>query len=401
MSYILRILFIMLVIQSNLYSFSISGILGSIKNCFVSDKEVVKQKYVEEADDEETFDLLHAAEVGDLSCLTNLLLQKKENNIEQHHLDAALLIAVVQGHFDCIVELLKAGAQVNTSIYGTTAFMQAVESGNLEITKLLIAAGAIIDTRDKRGLTSLTIASYRGDKNLVRILLDAGADTGINLDKVSAFTIAVSRGHLDVVHEFIGAGMEVDVRGENGWTALMVAASDGHVSLVRELLTLGAAIDSQSSIGRTALSWAAIKGQVETVKALLEAGVDVNIEDNNKFTPLIWAAFNGHREIVTALIHKGARIDAQTDDGKDALTYAVLSKNEQIVRDLLLCGANPNMQNEHGITPLMYAVQLSEEIVTMLLEAGADSSIKSNKGETASDMLEARPESLKIIKNYE
>jgi len=90
--------------------------------------------------------------------------------------------------------------------------------------------------RDENGNTPLLIAAQRGDAQMVKRLLEQGAD--------------------------------VDARNDYGTTALMFASDYGHAEIIRLLLDHGASVDLKDARGHTALMFAANKGYEEIVKIL-------------------------------------------------------------------------------------------------------------------------------------
>jgi ankyrin repeat protein len=59
--------------------------------------------------------------------------------------------------------------------YGRTALMFASYLGHKEVVKLLLEAGADVNTRDKDGFTALTLASENGHKEIIELLKSYGA----------------------------------------------------------------------------------------------------------------------------------------------------------------------------------------------------------------------------------
>lgn len=86
------------------------------------------------------------------------------------------------------------------------------------------------------------------------------------------------------------------------------------------------------------------------VKALIEHGANVNAADNMGITALMVAADNGHVEVIRRLIAGGAAIDAKTTDGRTALMEAAGSLDNQVasVTVLLEAGADKTIRDKYG-----------------------------------------------------
>ena len=175
--------------------------------------------------------------------------------------------------------------------------------------------------------------------------------------------------------------------------------------------------NAQNAIGRTALSCAAIEGHADTVAALLGGGAEVDLQDEKGYVPLMFASTGGHERAVQALLDGGAFVDRATDDGFTAVMIASMHGSLAVTKLLLGAGANPNArtygifatslfnmvvrntsesnvlhvlgavaENNVGFTSLMGAATMAyNEIVTVLLRAGAITDTRDNSGWTAHD----------------
>jgi len=89
----------------------------------------------------------------------------------------ALHHAAGNGHFDCVGELIRAGANVNAQdIVGETALYKAAEKGRLECVRSLLSSGAIVDRRSNSGWTALHRVAMTNHLDCARLLIRAGAD---------------------------------------------------------------------------------------------------------------------------------------------------------------------------------------------------------------------------------
>lgn len=130
---------------------------------------------------------------------------------------------------------------------------------------------------------------------------------------------------------------------------------------------------------------AAEYGNIERMRNLLSRGVSVNVVDSNGWTPLRRAVYNLQTEAVRFLLDQGALINLQSPiTGMTALLYASDALDDQIVPLLLNAGADPNIQSISGWTPLMRASLYGDtQIVSLLLDTGADPNLQDEDGNTA------------------
>lgn len=183
------------------------------------------------------------------------------------------------------------------------------------------------------------------------------------------------------VKRFLQAGIDVDTRGENGWTALMRAAGSGHTEIVQILLEAGAGVNVRDGNGWTALMKAAGRGHNETVRILLEAGADVNRSDKSGLTALMVAVKGDHIEVVRILLKAGADVNSR-GYSMTALMIAAEDGSTEVVQILLQAGADLNLTGYYG-TALMSAVGRGHtEVMQILLEAGADVNVGNKSGNT-------------------
>ena len=157
-----------------------------------------------------------------------------------------------------------------------TALMKAVKSNDLALVTELIEQGINVNELDANQDAPLIMAAHRGHTEIVRLLLEAGAD-------VTA----------------VDPGMQA--------TALHAAAYAGRAEAAKLLIEYHIDIDKQGPYnGYTALHDAVWQNNVETAKILIEAGADLDIKSNAGATPLEFAKSRNHREIVELIERKAS-----------------------------------------------------------------------------------------------
>lgn len=120
--------------------------------------------------------------------------------------------------------------------------------------------------------SELLRAVERGDPEAVRALLAGGADVNERCRSgQTALMSAAAHGHLEAVRLLLRAGANVNARRDDGMTALLHAAFFGHADVVRVLLDEGADLRARDWIGMTPIDWARSQGAMEVVGLLAAA----------------------------------------------------------------------------------------------------------------------------------
>jgi ankyrin repeat protein len=123
----------------------------------------------------------------------------------------------------------------------------------------------------------------------------------------------VYRGDRELVQMLIRAGANVHAATREGSTPLWLACISGDASILSALIEGGANPNQPLPLGRTPLMIAARTGNVDAMKVLLDHGADPNAKDTLRgTTPLMWAADEGHADAIKLLIDRGADIKAQS-----------------------------------------------------------------------------------------
>eukprot|EP00435_Cladocopium_sp_Y103_P026970 s1639_g6.t1 len=195
--------------------------------------------------------------------------------------DGAVTAAVVTGNADILLMLLERRAEVNRpSEQGRTPLHVAAEGGDLEIVKILLERGANknVATTDE-GMTALSCAARFGRLEVVKCLVEAGADKdAMTPEGKTAFVVAIENRRLEVAMFLANSGAKVDEAiAASSPDPLHHAAEAGHVEVVDRLLEKKAPCDrALTSLSITPLHLAAQNGHLKVVQALLEAGADEN-----------------------------------------------------------------------------------------------------------------------------
>ncbi len=206
---------------------------------------------------------------------------------------------------------------------------------------------------------------------------------------------------IDAVKAFVTSGIDINIKNDNGITALMLASGHGHKEALELLLDKGADVNVADNNGYTALIFASRGGNKEIIELLLDRGVDVDAVDNYGYTALTWAFRQDHKEIVRLLLDKGADINKQNNNDDTALIHASQEGRTELVKLLLDKGADVNAEDKRGFTALMLASQEGRtEVVKLLLDKHARDNVKAKDGLTAL-MLASKNGHKEIVKLLE
>ncbi|RDE18378.1 ankyrin repeat domain-containing protein [Motiliproteus coralliicola] len=169
------------------------------------------------------------------------------------------------------------------------------------------------------------------------------------------------------------------------------AAAQNNIPQLQRSLALGVPVDSRDKRGRTALLIATHHNAVESARLLIAAGADVNAKDDLQDSPYLYAGAEGRLEILKMTVAAGADLSSVNRYGGTALTPAAHHGHIEVVRYLLTTEIDIDQINHLGWTALLEAVILGDggptyqQIVALLLAAGADRSIADPQGRTALD----------------
>lgn len=166
----------------------------------------------------------------------------------------------------------------------------------------------------------------------------------------------------DCTH-LISLGADVNAQDEGGWTPLMCAGSSGDFEKARSLLaTPNIQVNLKNDAQCTVLTYVASKGHNDILTLLLQRDdTDLNVQDKNaRNTPLMRAIANRQILSIRRLLQAEARVDLRDIEGNTALHYAIVSFTqaenlEEIVGLLLDAGASLDTKNKADQTPFNVA----------------------------------------------
>jgi len=242
----------------------------------------------------------------------------------------ALTFAAREGDIASARTLLDAGADINqTTEYGWTPLLTAVNNRNYQLARLLLDRGANPNLANKGGWTPLYLAVDNrniegGDYPVPKPDLD-------HLELIEALLVKGANPNLRVKDNTLTRTIfTMQWFFEDGATPFIRAAQSSDTDLMALLLKHGADPKAVSANGDSALTVAGGIGWVDgvtyerspahnlaAVKILLDLGLDANHANNEGRTALMGAALKGRPDVIQLLVERGAKLEMRDRGSRD------------------------------------------------------------------------------------
>jgi ankyrin repeat protein/L-ascorbate metabolism protein UlaG (beta-lactamase superfamily) len=331
-----------------------------------------------------------AIEAGDLARVKQILKSKPDAVFERddnQFRELPIHFAATTGDIEIARLLLEAGADIDAGDSdNSTALGIAAMRRQGPMVAFLIEQGADVNRRDRKADCPLSFAVYGRDEAIIQQLLDAGADLYFrNPNGETLLHISCVRGVRGFVEHLLENGAEIDARSANGGTPLGYAAMQGHAEIVRLLLDRGADPNTGNPGDMTPLFFATMRNKIECARVLLENGANADRTGFHNNTALLTAAENSSADMIELLIGHDAAVDHVNEKGETALVKASAGGYADRVEVLLSANADPNLGADEGGRSALQLAALSGhiEVARQLLAAGADLNAPTPSGETS------------------
>ena len=169
------------------------------------------------------------------------------------------------------------------------------------------------------------------------------------------FFKAIKEDNPVVLSNLRNRGFDVNTISPQGEYALILAFREPRLKAARVLIgwpNLNAEV--RSAQDESPLMLAALHGLLAECQGLIEQGADVN---KPGWAPLHYAATNGHLSVMQLLIEENAYLDAESPNGSTPLMMAAHYGTPSAVKLLLESGADPTLKNSLGLSAMDFAHQ--------------------------------------------
>ncbi len=348
--------------------------------------------------------------------------------------DSALKSAIILDAKPEIIELLiKNGANIHKQDkYSDSSFYEDIveNSSYPEVISIFQKAG--LDIR-KENLNYLFLQAIKNQKSMemAKYLLQLGADPNVQAEHFFykhpikddyPIIVAAKAVKPDALKFLLEQKVNIHVKNEDGKTPLQLLQANEYLikdpNYNQYIVALGGTALSDIETQKSKNSMKLLSEinyentTVEGIQKLIQEGADVNFKDQYGTSALIKSVevvdektFNEfkkngfftttsdynsylkkHLDIIDLLLKNGADINTQNKYGQNLLFIAIKYNQPTVLEHLLKQGIDVNTANNAGTTALMEAASSAEDtqIIKLLLQYGADKTIKDNRGKTAS-----------------
>ncbi|XP_054857616.1 E3 ubiquitin-protein ligase MIB2 isoform X2 [Eublepharis macularius] len=266
-------------------------------------------------------------------------------------------------------------AAVDIKNQGRTALQVASYLGQVEVVKVLLQTHANINLRDEEGDTALHYAAFGNQAEVARVLVSKGANPDLlNNVKCTALYIAVNKGFTEVVQALCEYNCDVNLPDSYGDTPLHYAITADFKCIIEaltEVPTIDFTIPNRQ--GFNLLHHSALKGNKLAIKKILARArqlVDAKKEDG--FTALHLAALNNHKEVAEILIKEGrCDVNLKNNRNQTPLHLAVTQGHMEMVQLLVSERCDVNAEDEDGDTA-MHIVLERHNLMSLMADGQSD-----------------------------
>lgn len=303
----------------------------------------------------------------------------EDTKIYPEKMRTPLHVAVIEQQTEVVTDLINQGSvNIDAEDYDDKTPMEfAIQSGNVEIVKLLLEASAHVFS------SGLSTAVESQNIVILKLFLDKIGNSTFDYSKGhrSPLEIAVSLGNSDIVKHLLDNIDHVKSEFDEKYI-LHKAVQTRNINIVKLLLEAGANVNTVNKAGNSPLHFALDANNLDIFQLLLNFGANINAKNIDNITPLHLAVklSNGkddYIKLIELLLKARGEVNTAIKyNYYTSLHTAAESQNENILKLMLNArlnaGANVSSESYKEETPLHTATKLrNQNIVKLLLDAGA------------------------------
>ncbi len=277
-------------------------------------------------------------------------------------MEQPIIVASQNANPKIVKMLIDAGAPLDTfSKNGFTPLFISMIQINykkkpkyLEIFNMIMEGDIFPDLRAKDGSTPLEYALNKR-KHFAKALLEKGADPNLILKDGDYLIFRVIRAdRQSMMDVLLNYGVDIEKVGPDGHTPLIEAVTLGRTQLAFTLLDNKANYFVKNKKGQNCLEIALESLNAEMAKLLLLEIPSYKLDKLDE--RLVYSVTGGADQMVSLLLENGANPNTKSEKGDPVLVIAAKRGHLEIVEMLLNQGANPNIKGQEGLSAAVLAM---------------------------------------------
>ncbi|MDF3048296.1 MAG: hypothetical protein K0R73_1414, partial [Candidatus Midichloriaceae bacterium] len=257
---------------------------------------------------------------------------------------------------------------------GTTALIYAAKSGNLEVVKFLLENGADANTKNKDGKSALMMIVDSGNLDLLQTLIDKKLG-------VEALEYAITSGNFWMAKACVNKQIKVETKVGRVYPILAAAITSGDLDIMNMIFSKVSDQNLLTTFKNEALHYAIKQGDLEMVKSLIDQGANINYALSS-IPPISSAILLGHMEIADLLLaQEKLNVNILPRDENNPLRIAIKYNKVDVLRKMLFEKGGDlysqdivtyNQNKEYYINDGIVENEASKQVITEYLSLERD-----------------------------
>lgn len=307
--------------------------------------------------------------------------------LHQHKKHHDIFYIIEKNDLEHLKKFLERNPDKVNSRYGKinrTPLHHAIYRGcSPEIMQILIDHRADVNARDMVKSTAVMDVAINKDENYLKYL----EQKGVNLEKVdfphyTPLHLAAILDNIEAVRLLVRNGADVNIIARDGSKPLHYT-SYKNSKIMNLLISAGSSLEVRDINRKTPMDIACEHHFYPGMALLLRKGAELHLPGKDVEKIILNAVKRGNSGLIKAMVDRGINMNFTDKEGKTPLHWC--TNRRRAAEVLINSGVPLNAVDNSGNTPLHYATNKS--MAKLLLEKGADVTIKNRKGKTAFEII--------------